>query len=100
MVEWPVAAIDLDGDQRLDDVARRREQREIPLGVEAAASDRERVLLHDVARHELDDGGGGEIAVLGKVRALQDIDELDGLREEEVQVRIALAVGVAAEVHR
>ena len=100
MVEGAVVVIPLDGDERLQGIAGRGEERQVALGVEAAAGDLERVLGHEVLRPEVHHARGVEVPVLGKVRCLQDVDHLDRFRDEEVEVRIALAVGVTPQVHR
>jgi hypothetical protein len=55
----------------------------------------EAVAVLDVRR-----AGRREIAVLGEVRALAIVDLLDQLRDQEVQVGVALAVRVAGHVGR
>ena len=47
---------------------------------------------------KFDGGGGGEVAVLGEVGALEHLDDADGLRDQEVQIRIALTVRVAPQI--
>ena len=79
--------------------SRRRRDQHAPEGVVAAAdaNDRtgERVRVVDV-------GGarGGEVAVLGEVRALRELDAARELGDEEVEIGIAVAVAVRRHVHR
>ena len=44
--------------------------------------------------------GGGEIAHVGVVGTLAIAETLDQLGDEEIQVRVALAVGVGGQVDR
>jgi len=44
--------------------------------------------------------GGGEIARVGVVRTLAIAETLDQLGDEEIQVPVALAVGVGGQVDR
>jgi hypothetical protein len=97
--ERAVAVIALDRDEGLEGVAGGGEECEGPLGVEAASGDLDGVLLDVVTSQEIDHGGGGEVAVLGEVWPLQDIDGADGLGDEKVQVRVALAMRMTAHVH-
>jgi hypothetical protein len=41
----------------------------------------------------------GKIAVCGVIRALLEIEPVDELRDDDVQVRVALSVGVGGQVH-
>ncbi len=49
---------------------------------------------------DVGDSGGGEIARVGVVRTLAIAETLDQLGDEEIQVRVALAVGVGGQVDR
>ena len=97
MLEGPVAVVLLDRQQRLDGVARGREEREIALRVEGAAGRLHDVLVDHVQRDEVDRAGGGKVAVLDVVGPLERLHRLH-LRDQEVEVGVTLAVGVAAEV--
>ena len=47
-----------------------------------------------------DGAGGGEIALIGEVRPLADIDRLHQLRDQEIDIGIALAVAMGRHVDR
>ena len=49
---------------------------------------------------DVDGAGGGEIALIGEVGPLADIDRLDQFRNQEVDIGIALAVAVRRHVDR
>lgn len=71
-----------------------------PVGVVAAGLETQQALgqlahVVDVART-----GGGEVAQVREVRPLAVVDALDELRDQEVDVRVALAVGVRRPVDR
>jgi hypothetical protein len=61
---------------------------------------RVQVLGHHVERDELDGARGGEVTIFDEVGALEGVHLLDRLGDQEVQVGVALAVGVRAQVHR
>jgi hypothetical protein len=65
----------------------------------ASAGKLDEVLGHHVERDEVDGAGRREVAELDEVRPLVHVHLLERLRDQEVQVRIALAVGMRAEVH-
>ena len=63
------------------------------------AVDVEGVLLDVVTREEDDRAGGVEVSVLREVGTFEDVDGSHRFRDEEVEIGIALAVGVASHVH-
>ena len=52
-------------------------------------------LVEQVDRHR---AGGGEVADVGVVRPLAEIDDADDLRDDGVQIEVALTVGVGGQV--
>ena len=72
----------------------------VALRAEGAALGEEEVLLELVARDEVERAGGREVAELREERPLVEVQAVDGLRDQEVQVRVALAVRVRRQVHR
>ena len=98
-IEGPVGGVELTGEERLQGAARRREQREVALGVERPAPRLGEVLVHHVEGDEVDGRRRVEVAVLRVVRPLEDVDPGQGLGDDEVQIGVALPVGVAPEVH-
>ena len=86
-------------EERLQRVARGGQEREVALGAPAPAGGLDDVLRHGVERDEVDGAGGREVAELDEVRPLEDVDLLERLRDQEVQIGVALAVRVRAEVH-
>jgi hypothetical protein len=100
MLEGPVASVVLGRNQSLERVARGREQCEVAHRAERAAGRLGVVFLHEVAEDEVHRAGGGEVTVLDEVRALEAIESLHGLGDQKMEIGIALAVGVAAQVDR
>src|SRR2546428_12451343 len=100
MLEGAVAPVVLDRDQSLQRVAGWREERQVALGGERAAGGLGEVLVDHVAHDEVDGARGGEVPVLDEVRPFERLETQDGLGDQKVQVGVALAVGVAAEVDR
>ena len=100
MLEGAVAPVVLDRDQSLQRVAGWREERQVALGGERAAGGLGDVLVDHVAHDEVDGARGGEVPVLDEVRPFERLETQDGLGDQKVQVGVALAVGVAAEVDR
>ena len=98
-VEGAIGGVDLHGEERLQPVASRGQEREVALGAPAPPAGLDEVLGHGVEGDEVDGAGRREVAELDEVRPLVDVHLLERLRDQEVQVRIALAVGVRAEVH-
>ena len=49
--------------------------------------------------HEVDRAGGGEVPGARRVRSLRDLDPLDRVDRYEVEVEVALAVRVSAQIH-
>ena len=95
----PVVGDSLGGDEHVTLKDLGRADLEQPLVAEAASREtcraRRGVLQADGKR-----AGVAEIADVGEEGALADVERIDGLRHEEVQVGIALAVGVGAQVDR
>ena len=65
-----------------------------------AAGERDYALLQTVVQMDVGGAGAGEIALVGVVGTLLVVDPLDQFRDQEVDVRVALAVGVATRVDR
>ena len=99
VLEGAVVMKPLDGDERLEGIAGRGEEGQVALGVEAAPRDREGVLGHKFPCPEVHHARRVEVPIFGEVRPLQNIDHLHRFRDHEVEVRIALAMGVAPQVH-
>ena len=57
-------------------------------------------LVDAVDQADVEIAGRGEIAFVGKIRTLADLERIDRLRHQPVQVRIALAVRMGAHVDR
>src|SRR5437867_612791 len=76
----------------------RDEQRTV--GLKRSAAERNLVPLERAPRDEIEGSRSRKIAELGEVGALSDLDALDDFRDEPVEIRVALAVAVAREVHR
>ena len=98
VLEGPVAPVVLDRDERLERVARRREERQVALGGERSARGVGIVLVDGVAYDEVERARGGEIAELDEVGPLEPFETLDGLGNQEMKIGVTLPVGVAAEV--
>ena len=98
MVEGAVGGVPFHRDQRLQRVARRRQEREIALGPEHPSGRLDDVLLDDVPGLEAHGARGREVAELDDVGALEHLGLLHRLRDQEVQVRVALPVRVGSQV--
>jgi len=96
--EGPVAPVVLDRHERLQRIACRREERQVALGGERAAGGLGVVLVDRIAHDEIERAGGGEIAELDEVRALEAVEALDDLGNHEMKIGVALTVSMAAEV--
>ncbi len=79
---------------------RHRSGRQAAPIAEAAAGRRDEALLQPVGIGDVHGAGRGEIALARPVGALADGHVLDELGDQEVEVGIALAVGVGAHVDR
>ena len=99
-VPRPVVFVGLEGREQhsVADLARARGHR--ALIAETAGGQLNDVLRQPVEIVDVDRAGGGEIALVRIVRALADIDRADQLREQEVDVGIALAVAMCRHVDR
>ena len=100
--EWPVGEARLASEKSREPAAGaagRTQAEDDAAGVEAAAVDADERAIEEVARPHLHGRGSREVAELGKVRALVEVDALHRLGDEEVQVGVALAVRVADQVH-
>ncbi len=105
VVERPVLLADLCGESGAERVELRARNHQRPvarraLAWRAAEAHSDRAVLELVARRQVDRAGGGEVALVGEVRALGHLDLLDHLRNDEVGVGEALSVGVRDHVHR
>jgi hypothetical protein len=100
VIERPVGGVRLEREQGLHPFAGGREQREVALGAEGAARGLHQVLGHRVQRDEVDGARGGEVAELDVVGPLEGVHLVDGLGNQEVEIGVALTVGVRAQVHR
>lgn len=70
------------------------------LRVVHAAGELHQSLLDHVAGNEVDGAGGVEVAELRMVGPLVHVNALNRFRDDEIQVGIALAVGMAAQIDR
>ncbi len=103
VIEGAVLTSDLDGEKRVRFVPLRARNQEAAVrgaavAGRAAEAESERAVLEALARDEVDGAGGGEVALVREIGALADVDALDGFRNDEVGVGVALAVGVGHEV--
>ena len=97
----PVVAHQLDGGQRGDARCHLTRAAQHPAAV-ATLAQRElaKVLVQAGAVGDVGRAGRGEVAAFGEVRALAVVDALHQLGHQEIQVGVALAVGVRGHVHR
>ena len=78
-----------------------RAHAEKALVAEAAGGDLGEILLRQaVDQTDVEAAGRGEIAFVGEVRSLANVDRADRFRHQPVQVGVALAVRVGAHVDR
>jgi hypothetical protein len=97
-VERPITVVDLGGQQRLQLPPRGGQERQVPLGAEGAAGRLDQILVDGVERDEVDGPGHVEVSQFGVIRSLEDVDARERLRDDEVQVRVPLAMRVAPQV--
>ena len=96
--ERPVADVSLDGDEAGAFVEGPSPQPEQPVSVEAARGERERWAIDACAGDEVDGARRVEVPLVGEVGALRHLQTFDDLGNQEVQVGVALPVGMADEV--
>ncbi len=77
-----------------------RAHAEYSLVAEAARSDLSKRFIDTVDQADMEIAGRRKITLIGKVRALSDIEDVDGLRHQPIKVRIALTMGMGAHVDR
>lgn len=71
---------------------------DVALGIERAALGAHEVLLELVERLDAQRAGGGEVAEVGEVGALVELQAVDGLRNQKVDVGVSLPVAVRGHV--
>ena len=77
-----------------------RAHAENSLIAEAADGHFRDVLVDAVDQADVEIAGRGEVALVGKIRSLANLDRIDRFRHQPVQIRIALAMGMGAHIDR
>src|SRR5579885_1356985 len=99
VVEGTVGEEVLAGHERRHPAEAVRAAGHVALRAEGAAFGEDEVFLELVLGDEVDRAGVLEVAELDEVRALVEVDRVEGLGDEDVRVGVALAVGVGRQVH-
>jgi hypothetical protein len=97
--ERPVRIVRLSGEHRLHVTEHRRQSGDVAHAVERAAFGEQEALVELLLRHQVHAARRREVAEKREVRTLPELKALEGLRDHEVEVGVALAVRMADQVH-
>src|SRR6476659_4065753 len=95
-----VRVVRLPSQQRTDLVLRRREHEQIALSIKLATGRLDQALVNNLTRSKVDCRSRVEVPELWKVGPLVRIKPFDRLWNDEIEIGVALAVGVGAKVNR
>ncbi len=98
--EWAVRVIAFPGEQCSNLVLRRRQHQQVALRVELSTGQLNDSFLDGLPRSEIDRSCRGEVAVLGEVGPFVDVEAFNRLRDDKVQIGVALPVGMRTEIDR
>ncbi len=97
---WTVVAVQFAGIEQRAAAELARAERQISVVAEAADGDRLDVLLNTVAQIDGKRAGIGEVSHVGEVRPFADIHATDCFRNEEVEIGVALPMGMGRQIDR
>ena len=96
IIERPIGVKEFTGKKRFHAVCGRRGHEQMPLRVELSSAALHQCFGHDVPCHIVHDARRGEIPILHMIRTFFDRDLLNRFGNNEVHIRIPLAMGMTS----